>query len=63
MRNKQIFYEGHKSKIACLIVHSLKYIVATGEASSKPTIHIWNALNCEPLRVLNTFHKNGNYDL
>ncbi|KAL4455920.1 hypothetical protein ABPG73_008674 [Tetrahymena malaccensis] len=59
VRNKQIFYEGHKSKISCLVVHPLKYLVATGEASSKPTIHVWNVLNCEPFKILSTFHKNG----
>ncbi|EGR29518.1 PH domain protein [Ichthyophthirius multifiliis] len=58
-KNKQIFYEGHKSKITCMVVQQLKFIVATGEAASKPSIHIWNVLNCEPLKILPTFHKNG----
>ena len=34
-------------------------IVATGETSPNPCIHVWSILNLEPFKVLQTFHKDG----
>ena len=34
-------------------------IVATGETSSTPCIHVWSVVNLEPFKVLQTFHKDG----
>lgn len=33
--------------------------MASGEASVRPSIHIWDVRSLEPLRILKTFHKNG----
>jgi WD40 repeat protein len=40
-------------------MHPLKYLVASSGISNDPTIHIWNVINCEVIRVLKTHHKNG----
>ncbi len=34
-------------------------IVATGETSPSPCIHVWSVVNLEPFKVLQTFHKDG----
>lgn len=59
LTNKQRFYEGHRSKITCLAMHPLFFYVASGEASFKPSIHVWNVVNCEPFKIMPTTHKNG----
>jgi WD40 repeat protein len=41
----------------------LKCFVATGESANRPTIHIWNIFNTEPLKILKTNHKQGIYDI
>ena len=41
----------------------MKCFVATGESASKPSIHVWNIFNLEPLKIIKTNHKNGIYDL
>ena len=40
-------------------IHRSKKIVATGEASINPEIHIFDATNQKNLRIINTFHKTG----
>lgn len=56
---KQSFYEGHRSRISCLVVHPSKMIVATGEAKHNPKIHIWSAISCNCIVMLDTFHEEG----
>jgi len=34
-------------------------IVASGESSARPFIHVWNVINLEPYKILRTYHKNG----
>jgi len=34
-------------------------IIATGEASPNPSIHIWNIITLEPYKIIETNHKNG----
>jgi len=34
-------------------------IVATGETSPVPSIHIWSIVNLEPFKVIQTFHRDG----
>ena len=63
LNNQQKFYEGHRFKITCLAIHPLKCFVATGESAPRPTIHIWNVFNTEPVKIIKTNHKNGIYDL
>jgi WD40 repeat protein len=56
---KQKFYEGHTSKISCMAVHPSKRMVATGECSECPQIHIWRIQTCEPRAVIQTNHNGG----
>ena len=55
----QIFYQGHEEKISCIAIHPNKLVVATGEASFNPTIHVWLSHNCQQVSVLKTYHKVG----
>mmetsp|Transcript_9178 Transcript_9178/g.8080 ORF Transcript_9178/g.8080 Transcript_9178/m.8080 type:complete len:293 (+) Transcript_9178:674-1552(+) len=57
--NKQKFYQGHKYKITCQASHPSRLIIATGESAPSPSIHIWNILTLEPLKIVKTDHKNG----
>lgn len=59
LNKKQRFYEGHKQKVTCFNIHPEKVIVASGEVSESPCIHIWNHKNTEQLKVIKTNHRNG----
>ena len=39
-----------------MIVHPMKFFVATGEIAQNPTIHMWNIVNPEPFKILKTYH-------
>lgn len=56
---QQKFYEGHKNKISCMVAHPSRSIVATGETSESPQIHIWGVRDCSPLKVITTDHGAG----
>jgi WD40 repeat protein len=56
---RQQFYQGHSDKISCMTVHPEKTLVATGEASSNPYIHIWNSTTCDPVKRIRTYHAGG----
>lgn len=34
-------------------------VVATGDSSPQPVIHIWGLVNLEPLKVFKSYHRNG----
>jgi len=40
-------------------MHPSRMIVATGDASNTPSVHIWNIITLEPYKVLKTNHQNG----
>jgi len=42
-----------------MCVHPFKDLVISGESSVNPNIHIWNAFNREPIRIIKTMHKGG----
>lgn len=42
-----------------MIKITLGRIVASGESSARPSIHVWNVINLEPYKILRTYHKNG----
>ena len=55
----QKFYQGHKSRITCMDVHPSKMVVATGEASPNPKLHIWSVVSLEALNIIKTQHTGG----
>jgi WD40 repeat protein len=55
----QKFYEGHKFKVSCMKVHPSRKIIASGETSENPSIHIWETRDCSPLKVIKTQHGAG----
>lgn len=57
--HRQNVYEGHSAKISALAMHHMRFLAATGEAAEAPTIHLWNVLNCEPFKILKTYHRGG----
>ena len=60
VNNSQQFYTGHTANIMCLAISPCGHYVATGQEGTKtvrPTIHIWNALNGQPIAVLREFHR------
>ena len=40
-------------------VHPSKMVVATGEASPNPKLHIWSVVSLEALQVITTKHSGG----
>ena len=34
-------------------------IIATGDASPSPHIHVWGLANLEPFKIIRSFHSNG----
>lgn len=57
--NQQLFYQGHRSKVSCLTVHSLFRLIASCEATINPQIHVWNPFSRQSLSVINTHHRLG----
>ncbi len=55
-KNMQTFYQGHSLKISCIQRHPIRRIIATGEVSAQPSIHVWDAVTLEPLMVLDSAH-------
>lgn len=56
---RQRFYENHRDKISCIHIHPKKHLVATGEVSLKPEIHVWFSKSCQNYRVIKSFHQVG----
>ncbi len=52
----QRLYQGHQAPISILAVHHSNMIVATGEAASSPSIHLWNPSTCSTFTVIKTEH-------
>lgn len=58
-KSGQRFYQGHTSKISSLCLHPHTSIVATGETSHLPKVHIWDSKTCSTLSIIDTYHKLG----
>ena len=66
--NRQIIYEGHQSRICCMVKHPIFPIIASGEAKHMGNIHIWNCQGIDnilinPLVILKTAHDEGIFKL
>jgi WD40 repeat protein len=55
----QRFYTAHTAKISSLAVNRTHGVVATGEITKLPTIHIWNPQTLITLSIFGGFHKRG----
>lgn len=58
-QQKQLFYEGHTAKISALAFHVELQIIATGERTYLPKIHIWDPLRMQTITICDTFHRQG----
>ena len=56
--HQQQFYTGHsKGDIVSLAVSNCGQYVASGDECRRPSIHIWSALNGNPVTILPSFHR------
>jgi WD40 repeat protein len=56
---EQKHYEAHMHKISSLAVHPDKSIIATGEASNKSWIYLWNYQTLQTINKIRTLHFGG----
>lgn len=54
----QTFYQGHRKRISCFAIDSYNCVIATGEATIFPAIHIWKPTG-HTIKVIQTSHLNG----
>lgn len=55
----QRYYEGHKSQVSALTLHSVLKLAASGEVAFHPKVHVWTTTLCFPVAQIDTYHEKG----